>query len=390
MRLLFNIQRTQPLPSAKYHGGGKYGLAVFKRLLELNPNKLSVYMDSSAYTEEWVKKAILEHDLPVYYKGKINMFEAARKEGGVLVDPNPRHSDDSFPPQDITMIYTEHDLRDVQIEPDNMVIANDSRPFAKQRYYYHKLKDLFFREKEKNTQSFLNAVYRFFKADNTRVVTVSEHSKYSFLEFFTDIDADDIKVFWSPSTIDKSLTLEGYENNFGKYWLITSANRWQKNAPRAMLAFDEIFTERPNIEGKVIITGVSKWEEFNIDIKNKSRFILLGYVDELTLKGLYHYAYLFIYPTLNEGFGYPPVEAMHEGCPVICSAISSTTEICGDGAMYFSPFRIGEIKNRILQMENKKIRDVYVEQAKRRVSYIEQKQENDLNELCEYILSYVQ
>lgn len=78
------------------------------------------------------------------------------------------------------------------------------------------------------------------------------------------------------------------------------------------------------------------------------------------LASLYQNAYLFVYPTLNEGFGYPPIEAMQFATPVICSAITSTTEICGDSVLYFNPYSIDEIKNRILMMENPKIREFYV------------------------------
>lgn len=54
-------------------------------------------------------------------------------------------------------------------------------------------------------------------------------------------------------------------------------------------------------------------------IKNKSHFVLLEYVDNNVLESLYKGAYALIYPTLNEGFGYPPLEAMKYGTPVLSS-----------------------------------------------------------------------
>ena len=96
-----------------------------------------------------------------------------------------------------------------------------------------------------------------------------------------------------------------------------------------------------------------------------------------------------VYPSLNEGFGYPPLEAMHEGCPVIASAIASIPEVCGDAVMYFNPFLISEIKMRILQMEDSSVRTNYVQKAIDRQIIVEKKQKADLDALCEYLLSFL-
>ena len=59
--------------------------------------------------------------------------------------------------------------------------------------------------------------------------------------------------------------------------------------------------------------------------------------DDTRLAALYAQATLFVYPSLYEGFGLPIVEAMHCGCPVVCSNTSSMPEIAGDAALYFDP-----------------------------------------------------
>lgn len=63
---------------------------------------------------------------------------------------------------------------------------------------------------------------------------------------------------------------------------------------------------------------------------------LQGVSDE-TLASLYRNASLFVYPSLHEGFGFPPLEAMSVGCPVLVSSTASLPEICGDAAQYFDP-----------------------------------------------------
>ena len=228
-----------------------------------------------------------------------------------------------------------------------------------------------------------------FNQANIHFVTVSEHSKYSILSFFPKVKADSIKVFYSPSTIDNQIILENMENTYGKYWLMVSGNRWVKNSIRAILAFDELFTERKDLQGNVIITGLSEWRQIKCMVKNRDRFILKGYVDEIELKELYKNAYALVYPSLNEGFGYPPLEAMHEGCPVMASAIASIPEVCGDSVLYFNPLLISEIKMRVLNMEDLHIREQYIKMGYARFNLIKKRQDNDLKGLCNYILSFL-
>jgi glycosyltransferase involved in cell wall biosynthesis len=60
------------------------------------------------------------------------------------------------------------------------------------------------------------------------------------------------------------------------------------------------------------------------------------------LKALYENAVGYIFPSLYEGFGLPVLEAMNNGCPVLCSNVASLPEVGGDAALYFDPL---DIKN---------------------------------------------
>lgn len=63
----------------------------------------------------------------------------------------------------------------------------------------------------------------------------------------------------------------------------------------------------------------------------------LGYVSDAELRALYEAADCFVFPSLYEGFGLPPLEAMSLGCPVISSDAASLPEVCGDAAVYIDP-----------------------------------------------------
>ena len=68
------------------------------------------------------------------------------------------------------------------------------------------------------------------------------------------------------------------------------------------------------------------------------------------LRALYENALCFIFPSLYEGFGLPPLEAMACGCPVLSSNRASLPEICGDAALYFDPINEEEVYDTIISL----------------------------------------
>ena len=386
-KILFDLTRTQPMDGTKYHGGGKYGFEVFYKLAEINPQKLVGFYNENLFIEEKVLEVCKKNKILLIKASEKTVIQAARENGGIIYSPlfDPIYNSDP----EIEVILTIHDMRPLEMVGDSF-----------EKFYKHKrklvgtlllkfglnnLRQRLIHTKKYN--SVLRAQRDIFARKNYHIVTVSEHSKCAMLSFVPSLRPDDVRVFYSPSTINDSLLCE-QGNPYGKYYLIVSGNRWLKNGARAMLAIDELMSERADFKGNVVVTGLSKLEDLEISLKNRDRFICVGYVDEPCLKQLYRNAYAFVYPSLNEGFGYPPLEAMHEGCPVLASATASITEICSDAVVYFNPYLINEIKMRVLYLENKDVRDNLIAKGKKREQEIRQRQTSDLEKLCEYILSF--
>lgn len=93
-----------------------------------------------------------------------------------------------------------------------------------------------------------------------------------------------------------------------------------------------------DVEGLVATLGLSEWVR------------ILGFVPEEDLPALYRGAAVFVYPSLYEGLGLPPIEAMSQGTPVIVSKESSLPEACGDAASYVDPRSTTELVEKIAEL----------------------------------------
>lgn len=118
-------------------------------------------------------------------------------------------------------------------------------------------------------------------------------------------------------------------------FLFYPAHPWpHKNHSRLFEAFALLRSERPELE--LVLTG----EGFR-DLP--AGVTTVGRVGWDELPSLYRRAGALVFPSLCEGFGLPPLEAMACGCPVACSNAASLPEICGEGAAFFDPRSVEEI-----------------------------------------------
>jgi glycosyltransferase involved in cell wall biosynthesis len=86
------------------------------------------------------------------------------------------------------------------------------------------------------------------------------------------------------------------------------------------------------------------------EMKSTANLVRLGYVSDAALRALYENALCFVLPSLYEGFGIPPVEAMLCGCPVIVSTAPALVETCGDAALFCDPNSPAELAAKIVAL----------------------------------------
>ena len=180
------------------------------------------------------------------------------------------------------------------------------------------------------------------------VITVSEFSKREILKYTGT--SKDITVIYNG--INKNFFTEAMSEEKGNYILYVGNVKPHKNLVRALEAFSLL--EAQDLKFKIVgkkenfITADKEVEKVAQKLGDKVEFT--GYVSDNELRELYQRARLFLFPSLYEGFGFPPLEAMSCGCPVIVSNAASLPEVCGDAALYCDPYNPADIAVRIKQL----------------------------------------
>ena len=212
-----------------------------------------------------------------------------------------------------------------------------------------------------NKNSFFNLTQDAIK-NSEIILTVSENTKKDILHCF-NVNPDKICVTYQP-IIDNShlvenqtteIKLKKYKLKNKNYILFVGAIEPKKNLGRLIDAYTCLDTDM-----KLVIVGKKGWlweEEigklealFGKGFARKIR--LLEYVSKKDLMYLYHGAFCLVFPSLYEGFGLPPLEAMSLGCPVITSNLASLPEVCGDAAIYVDPYNSDDIRQAIEKLIN--------------------------------------
>ncbi|SHH97556.1 glycosyltransferase family 4 protein [Clostridium grantii] len=223
------------------------------------------------------------------------------------------------------------------------------------------------------------------------ILTVSECSKKDIIKFF-NIDSN--KIFVTPLASDKKYkplnkTLcKDYVSTKYKiskpFLLYLGGFSERKNVRQLILAFLNIYKSF-NDEYCLVIGGERRdigkqlYEEF----KHNDNVIFTGYIHSEDLPYLYNAATTFIYPSLYEGFGLPPLESMSCGTAVISSNLSSIPEVVGNAGILIDPYSISQLESSMVTMiNNPDIRANYITEGLKRAELFNWKTTSNLTEIA--------
>ncbi len=390
MNILVNLNSSLKNKKDPFHGGNEYSNRVCNELIESNSSwkhDLFFYCNTEEFLEPGLRNNIDEDDYcRLLSQREYNQLEDAINDHSIdrLFDPLGGIEIGQYSLENIEVVYTIHGLRPIEMPTD----INEYYLESRIKYI---IKSLFSPAYKKKVRRNFKASIEL-KAKSKKLIVVSDHTKYTIISEF-NIDPGDISVLFSPEKSYPIISEDDEKLFFNRvgdidkdeYYLIVSSKRWIKNTYRALKAFDDLISQG-QIKHKIVLTGAN--DKVKRLIKNKNKYCILDYVEAGELEVLYKNAFALVYPSLNEGFGYPPLEAMKYGTPVISASITSIPEVVGDASLGFNPLSILELKARLLQMQNdKELYERLVVQGQKRYQIISRKQKEDLKKIVDVILT---
>jgi glycosyltransferase involved in cell wall biosynthesis len=192
------------------------------------------------------------------------------------------------------------------------------------------------------------------------VITVSEHARAD-LSRTLQLSADKIHVVYeAPAPHFQPITDEARLESLRRAYYLPEnfifylgALEPRKNLYRLVQAVGQL--RRHGCDIRLVLAGPTGWQMHGFQqlimrqgLETAVQY--LGYVPDSDLPGLYSLATIFAFPSLYEGFGLPPLEAMACGAPVLTSRASAMAEVCGDAACLVDPYSVEAISDGLRQL----------------------------------------
>ncbi len=182
----------------------------------------------------------------------------------------------------------------------------------------------------------------------TMVVTNSNHSKNDILQHL-DVSVQRLRLcYWAvePLFNTEVVPLEEREDCI----LFVGSLEPRKNLSGLLQAFNLFRNRNPQAKTKLLVVGCENplFADASYDLGTHANEVqFLGYLSDMELARLYRTSRLLVYPSFYEGFGFPPLEAMANGTPVVTSCTSSLPEVVGEAALLVDPRSVDEIASSI-------------------------------------------
>jgi len=202
------------------------------------------------------------------------------------------------------------------------------------------------------------------------IITDSEFSKNEIIKYLK-IQEEKIKIvplgvnneiFFKITDLNIIKNVKEKYSIYDNYFLYLGTIEPRKNLERLIRSYKLLIKNNKNVP-VLVISGWSGWAKKNLlnivyELKIEKYIIFTGYIQEEDKVPLLCGAFAFLFPSLYEGFGLPPLEAMACGTPVITSKTSSLNDVVGDAALLVDPLDIKDIYNKLeCLLYNKELRD---------------------------------
>lgn len=194
------------------------------------------------------------------------------------------------------------------------------------------------------------------------ICSVSAYSRQEIVSFFpgfehkiiatpiaVPIDEEMFNVAQNDFLAAALLATYGLEQ--GEFLFYVGSLEDRKNIDRMILSYQMI---KQKIDIPLVLAGEigSAYRHLYKQIHNSKGVIFLDKINDVTKLILLRSARAFLFPSLYEGFGIPPLEAMYMGCPVLTSHVTSLPEVCGDAAVYVDPYSVDDMASKIEYIAN--------------------------------------
>lgn len=205
-------------------------------------------------------------------------------------------------------------------------------------------------------------------------------TKFVSNEIINWYSIDDSRLHVTPYGVDETKSISDSEvSSFKKKYdlprpfvLCVGDLQPRKNVARLIEAFN-IFLDSSNDDYELVLTGKQAWNfkdifrvVKNVDLEKKVRF--MGYLPQEDMPALYQSAFMFVYPSLYEGFGFPPLEAMSHDVPVAASNTGAVAEVVGAAGLSFDPLNTKDIAKSLESIsKDERLRKNLVSAGRKRI-----------------------